>query len=676
MEGRSKGRPFSCSKTAGIPLASELIIKIAQNPRFQPHIARLTPEDRANYGKLMACLGKNDRKELLSPYLNNAKVNWANIAIASMMSAGYVSRALTFNFDNVLARACGICGLYPATYDFVTGVSKASDHIVPPAIVHLHGQGYGLAMLNSEQETAEHAVRLRPLISQTLTHSPILVIGYSGEADAVFPVLKDEFDGSERLIWAGFSETPSRHVDDLLDQHSALTDYLGGADADRFLVELAQELGCWPPMIFENPLEHIRKEIEPIADFPSAGANGPSIDVLAALRSKLRDFATQPAAESSALEASLNVMKGEIDQIVDASVNGEDVPPELLAYAYFGQGNELYEQARTKGEPELFARAAEKYKAALRITPTSHQLLNNLGLSLVAIGTSSENSGLIDDAIEIYKEALIQKPDSHEILNNYGLALSAKAQTDFDAKLMDEASEKFRESLKIKPDKYEALNNWGTLIFEKSKLIRDPALIDTALAKYNKALVIKPDSHEALSNLGTTYLAMGRSTGDLSHFDRACEYFDAALKIKPDKHMTLYNWGNALSAKARKTKDPALFDEAAAKFAATHALKPKMAEPLNNWGLLLSEKARVTGNKIFFEHAATKYSAALKISPKKTYNMACISSILGDTAAAKRYLLDGFKFNTLPDRIDIEKDLDLDNIRDEKWFKDLLSRLS
>ena len=66
---------------------------------------------------------------------------------------GYVDRVLTLNFDLVLENACGLLALQPAVYDF--GVAPADDPglIVSPAIVHLHGQSYGLVRLNTDEET-------------------------------------------------------------------------------------------------------------------------------------------------------------------------------------------------------------------------------------------------------------------------------------------------------------------------------------------------------------------------------------------------------------------------------------------------------------------------------------------------------------------------------------------
>jgi len=531
-------RPFSlltgagCSKSAGIPLASKLIDEIVSSDRFAPHISALSSEDRKSYGKLMACLGRNERKDLLGPYLSKAKVNWAHIAIAAMMSAGYIGRVCTFNFDNVLARACGICGLYPATYDFVTGVSHSTDHIVTPSIIHLHGQGYGLSMLNSEEETAKHAERLRPLIRDTLSSSPLLVVGYSGLSDAVFPVIKEEFKGDERLFWAGYSDTASGEVTELLKKHNQLTSFLGGADADLFLVELAQALGCWPPVLFSDPIAHLRKEIEPITSFPIAGKEAEAVDVLAALQQRLEQLENDPTIDTPDLRAMVQVLKGDFDAVIEAKESGQNIPDNLYIAALINKGVALATDAETDDDPALFDAAGEKYRAALDIKPDYHKALNNWGLALAGKARATGDAALFDEAGGKYKAALDIKPDKHEALSNWGNALAGKAEATGDATLFDEAGGKYKAALDIKPDDHEVLNNWGVAMAGKAEATGNPALFDKAAKKFEAALDIKPNDHDALSNWGCALLKKGKATGISAHLDAALKKLEKSAEIQ------------------------------------------------------------------------------------------------------------------------------------------------
>ncbi len=93
---------------------------------------KLSTDDlsKKRYGEVMAFLNAEERKEIIGPLLEKAKVNWGNLALAGMMKQGFVGRVLTFNFDFVHATACGINGHYPAIYDF----SQVPDAKVTSAI--------------------------------------------------------------------------------------------------------------------------------------------------------------------------------------------------------------------------------------------------------------------------------------------------------------------------------------------------------------------------------------------------------------------------------------------------------------------------------------------------------------------------------------------------------------
>src|ERR1043165_2080993 len=148
-----------CSITAGIPSANDLVKQI--HALFAKQVSELNETDRQSYGPCMALLSINERRELIKPYLDKAKINWGHIALAQLIERGFVSRILSVNFDLVLESAAGLLALQPAVYDF--GVAPASDPalVVSPAILHLHGQSYGLVLLNTDEETRKHREKLR-----------------------------------------------------------------------------------------------------------------------------------------------------------------------------------------------------------------------------------------------------------------------------------------------------------------------------------------------------------------------------------------------------------------------------------------------------------------------------------------------------------------------------------
>lgn len=256
-----------CSVTAGIPLAWEIVEEL--NKEFKLQLKSLSEEERNDYGKCMECIEITKRRDYLKKYIDKAKINWAHIALACLLKSGYIRRILTFNFDNLLARSCGLLNLYPATYDFTAANLNMYGLIDDPAIVHLHGQGHGFIQLNTQSETKEHAQQLEEFVRYTLNESPTLFIGYSGKNDAFFPQIEKQFNGQHRLFWVDKAPMASEHLQKSVLK-SRLANYIscdkGGADT--FLILLAQKLECFPPKIFVDPYNYIVDELNKVTGYP------------------------------------------------------------------------------------------------------------------------------------------------------------------------------------------------------------------------------------------------------------------------------------------------------------------------------------------------------------------------------------------------------------------------
>ena len=216
-----------CSVKADVPSATGLIQEICK--KFPIQVKNLDHEkDKYNYGKYMSALDKDERRRLLKPHIiDNKNINWAHIALACLMQSGYIERVLTFNFDSILSRACNMLGLHPSIYDFATANPHLYHLINDPSIVHLHGQGTGFVQLNTEKETEKHTAQLGEFIAATLNSNPSLFIGYSGNADAFFPLLEEKYSEQHRLIWTGtktnIDDIESNSVKNFLKKNNNLT---------------------------------------------------------------------------------------------------------------------------------------------------------------------------------------------------------------------------------------------------------------------------------------------------------------------------------------------------------------------------------------------------------------------------------------------------------------------
>ncbi|MNF62495.1 NAD-dependent protein deacetylase [compost metagenome] len=421
-KAKESDKPFvfftgaGCSFTAGIPLAKKLIAEMHQ--RFKTELKLLVGADREDYGKCMAQIGRDDRRRFLKSYIDEAKINWAHIALACLLREGYIGRVLTFNFDNLLARSCGLLGLYPATYDFTAANLNLYHLIDNPAIVHLHGQSHGFAQLNSDKETAEHAAQLSQFLCATLNESPVLFIGYSGQADAFFPQIKNHFSGQHRLFWVDMQEQAPTHISDSILKTS-LAYYMCCANgADSFLIELAQQLDCFPPMIITDPYAHLLEELDAVTDYPqhhnenivhsevqledSQSVSIATQDILQELRQRLiqAQKVEHDAQRPNYLELFL---QGKYQDIIEQSeqLRPKNVTEEVwVAKAYF---NCALKQTSLAQEINVYDELIQRFD-----TSDVPALQEQVAKALYNKGVRLGQSGRSEDAITVYDE-LIQR---------------------------------------------------------------------------------------------------------------------------------------------------------------------------------------------------------------------------------------------------------------------------
>ncbi len=536
----------------------------------------------------MGALALGERKELLDPHLSSAKINWAHIALASLIHVKCVRRVLSFNFDSVLARACGLLARYPAIYDFGVSPSDRTDYLADPCIVHLHGQGYGPIMLNSEEETQEHAQKLRPLIDDTFAKFPLIVVGYSGEADKVFEQIVAAYSGKYRLYWLGFEEEPKGHLRALLDgAHKNYVRYYGGADADAILIALAQKLDCFPPKAFSDPAAHLFEERTGIAEFP-LGATGLKYDLLEESQRRL-----QHGGEGLKLdEVMLAALRGDSEKIVElerATPAGtkSPVPPTISAWALISSGNSHFEKGRKEGLPGEFELAAADYEKAAESDPGNHVALFSWANALFELAQLKNDEALYRDAADKFEAALRLKPHYPEALYGWAGALVGLGRLKKDEALYLEAIDKCQAALRLKPDYPEALHGWGVALVGRGRLNNDESLYHEAIDKCEAALRLKPDHPGVLYDWAVALLELAGLKSDEALCRGAIDKSEAALRLKPDFPDALNSWGIALFELARLKNDEALYLEAIGKFEAALRLKPDLPDPLNSWAAAL-----------------------------------------------------------------------------------------
>jgi len=642
-----------CSVKAGIPTAAGFVEVIQKEyPRAYERAAEKT------YPKCMAELSFGDQRDLIAGYVDQAKINWAHIAIAQLIKNGFVDRILTTNFDLLVVRACALVGMFPAVYDFAASQAFSPADIPGQAVFYLHGQRTGFILINTEEQFNKHAKLLAPVFEDAGRGRVWLVVGYSGENDPVFDHLANVYRFDNNLYWIGYQDAePAKHVRERLLVEGKYAFYVKGFDADTFFVTLARKLDCFPPDLVRKPFSHLDCLLEMVTSYTLPRRDN-EVDILRYARKLIQDkIKEDEQAFADTLTAHSDFLAGDYEKVVTLKDKyRNNMAPDLadaVSWAFVMQGNNLFDQAQTKTGEEadrLWALAGEKYAAALAIKLDDDVALYNWGATLdtqARTKTGEEADRLWALAGEKYAAALAIKPDDDETLNNWGNALYAQAgaKTGEEAdRLWALAGEKYAAALAIKPDKHEALYNWGSALDDQARTkTGEEADRLWALAgeKYAAALAVKPDLHEALNNWGLALAAQARTkTGEEA--DRlwalAGEKYTAALAVKPDMHEALYNWGSALDDQART----------------------KTGEEADRLFILAKEKL----------------SGAEAISPGSgAYDLACVSALQGAEAECRDWLEKSRQSGELPAREHLEKDSDLDSVHGCEWFKEFLARL-
>ncbi len=638
------------SKSAGIPLASELVAQVLRD--YAHCLDNLTDSEKADYGKVMSQLSPQEREALISPLLENSGISWGQIALACLITNGKISRVLTFNFDLVLERSISLLGGQFPIYDFGTSPTSEVGRIASPAIIHLHGQSHGLVLLNTDEETQKHKDALRPLISDTIRNNITIVIGYSGEADAAFDLFQSEYNSHNRLVWLGYSAEPGKHLKPLLDQDYA--EYIGDCDFDQTMMSIATELGVWPPAIFGNPMNHLLDELSLVKKFPLNG-QAEEFDVLKRTTSRLLGFSKQWDAEKQpddeAFSSLIDGKRGSLS--ADWLLENYDVLSEearnAISWDIIRQADIVSEEAISlsgKAASDRFTESYAKYAAALEVKPDQDAALNNWGNTLAEEAKTLIGNAAGEKFAESYAKyaaALAIKPDDHEILFNWGVALSDEATTLSGvaaAKKFAETYAKYAAAMEVKQDDHEALFNWGVALEIEARTLSGKAAarkFTESIAKYAAVLEIKHDSQNALIGWANMLLEEAKTlSGNASSkkYTAAYSKYSAALETEPDNYHALANWGLALLEE----------------------------------GKTLSRKAML----LKFRQAEGKISQAKEIEGKASYNLACVYSLTGRREEAIDELYQCQKDDTLEPVDFMSKDTDLDPLRKSKKFQKLM----
>jgi len=425
-----------CSVTAGIPTAQGFVDVIKE--KYSRDYERAKEK---TYPTCMELLSKDEQRDLIAHFVDQAKINWAHIALAQLMKVGYIDRVLTTNFDPLVLRACALVGLYPATYDFATSQLFQPDKIPEQAIFHLHGQRTGFILINTDEAFEKHSKLLAPVFEDAGRGRVWLVAGYSGENDPVFEHLANVDCFDNKLYWIGYKENePPSHLRDRLLIEGKYAFYTKGFDADDFFVTLAQMLNCFPPDFVSRPFSHLENLFDTLTPY-SIPKTTTSINAMEYARKFVHNAVEQiEGIQIDVMQGWSDLMSGNYENVLSLQSKYADSMhseiADVVAKTYLIQGIELWMEIESESQEEI----DKKYT-------------------------------LVTEKISI---ALQIKSDDEDGFDLWGTALSewAKAKSGVEAdELFKQAGEKYEAALKIKPDDADTFDNWGIALLWQYRVV-------------------------------------------------------------------------------------------------------------------------------------------------------------------------------------------------------------
>ncbi len=660
-----------CSVKAGIPSASGFVELIRD--RYPLAYNRAHPK---TYPKCMAQLLVSERRDLISEFVDKAKVNWAHICIALLMQAGYVDRILTTNFDHLCVRACAMLSKFPATYDFAASQYFSAADIPEQAIFYLHGQRTGFVLMNTDEDFKRHTKLLKPVFQHVSAGRVWIVAGYSGDNDPVFLHLAKMQRFDNGLYWIGYRDAgPPDHVRKELLAKRKSAFYTNGFDADSFFIELAQRLSIFPPSFIEHPFSHLADVLDALTPYTIPGQKSEQDVTVTARRSiemAIEQF-EQPAMVREALNSDVAMPR-------EWAPLGVTVTKLLMAGDY-GRVTEFRENYKRSPTPELayalswaYVMLGNKLSSAPRVSPRN---------------TTEKDEALLRDAIANYEAALNIKPNMEEALNGYAVALTRLAtilKGEEGDRLFSEAAAKYESALTIQPVESDALENWASMLSDwaKTKTGKDAdTLFRLAIEKFQNVVDLKHESPSTFYNYG---VALGRWANNKNGleadtlFSEAIKNFRYALALGSEPHTVLLQWGLVLfhwaQTKTGKQAD-SLFAEAAEKNGEAWRLRPDDPISLTNWSAVLTRwaesKEDKKRNKLFRKAQALMIKAE-RVSPgSAAYNLACFAALRGNVEQSRHWLARAKASGALPSREELLADPDLAKVRKYQWFLELIN---
>ena len=251
------------------------------------------------------------------------------------------------------------------------------------------------------------------------------------------------------------------------------------------------------------------------------------------------------------------------------------------------------------------------------------------------------------------------------------------------ATLFSEAAyRRFAIAIESNPELADAHVNWGHGLYNAARKLSGKDRqrgFRNACEQYQNACSIKPNDTDTLKHWGLALRELAQCKREKKTdtlFIEAYEKFSMAASINSSDHDVFYHWGTTLYQQAlKKNNNEALelYKAAIEKFSLDSEINDKRPHTFNDWGASLMAIAKIDGtdnSHTLFADALDKFGRAENLKTGfASYNLACISSLMGNFDACHKHLETAKENGKLPITSHLQRDDDLSAARKTDWFK-------
>ena len=266
----------------------------------------------------------------------------------------------------------------------------------------------------------------------------------------------------------------------------------------------------------------------------------------------------------------------------------------------------LMNQAEELMQADEHERAISIFQQALRIAPSSVEVLRQYGKALAQIKRD-------DESFKIFEQALKIAPKDVDVLRNYGTVLSQRYRH-------DKAFEIFKKALAIQPTDVKLLNSY-------CKALKQANRLNESFEVFDILLQIEPKNIKILNSYAQNLIL-------LKEYEKAFEIFERSLQIEPNNPITLRSYANTLSRYAKALASNGQYDKAFPLF--EQSLKNQSDNPitLSSYANALSRYANALASIGQYDKAFPLFERSLKNQPD---NPITLSSYANSLASIGQY---------------------------------------